>query len=141
MIGNHVAQSGRGWVMPELAINCFPWLQNHGRRPDVAYLDAERFPTLPKGPVGKPPDFVAEVLSPNDDAIEVDVKVEEYLRADIKLVWVLNPETRTIRVHRADRSVQVFHEADTITGESVLPEFSAVVREFFPVSDVQPQQA
>lgn len=135
LIGNHVAQFGRGWVMPELAISCFPWLQNHGRRPDVAYLDAERFPTLPKGPVGQAPDLVAEVLSPNDDAIEVDVKVEEYLRAGIKLIWVLNPETRTVRVHRADRSAQVFHEDDTITGEAVLPEFKVVVRDFFPKSD------
>jgi Uma2 family endonuclease len=86
------------------------------------------------------PDIIGEVLSPNDDAIDVDVKVEEYLRAGVQLVWVVNPETRTVRVHRGDGSAQVFHEADTITGERVLPEFKAVVRDFFPSADatVQP---
>ena len=143
LVGNHVRPTGRGFVFTELPINCFGWLRNHGRRPDVVYLHRERFRggQLNDDPVTAAPNLVAEVLSPNDDAIDVDVKVEQYLRAGMELVWVVNPETRTVRVHRADGSVQMFHEADTITGESVLPEFKAVVREFFPVVDIQPQQA
>ncbi|HEV2295497.1 MAG TPA: Uma2 family endonuclease [Tepidisphaeraceae bacterium] len=142
LIGNHVEPTGRGFVFTELPINCFGWLRNHGRRPDVVYMHRERFRggRLSDDPVTAAPNLVAEVLSPNDDAIKVDVKVEEYLRAGVELVWVVNPETRTVRVHRADGSVHVFHEADTITGESVLPEFKAVVGEFFPALHVQSPQ-
>ena len=33
---------------------------------------------------------------------EVDEKVDEYLGAGVPLVWVVNPEVRVVRVHRAD---------------------------------------
>lgn len=134
LIGNHVVPSRRGWVTTELPINCFSWLHNHGRRPDVVYFDSKRLPAgVPTDdPVTIAPNLVAEVLSPNDDAIEVDVKVEQYLRAGVDLVWVVNPETRTVRVHRADGSVAVFHDTDTISGDPVLPEFESAVADFFP---------
>ena len=142
LIRNHVHPTRRGFAFTELPINCFGWLRNHGRRPDVVYIHRERFPggQLSDDPVTAAPNLVAEVLSPNDDAIEVDVKVEQYLRAGIDLVWVVNPETRTVRVHRADGSVQMFHQADTITGEAVLPDFKAVVGEFFAAIDMQSPQ-
>lgn len=141
LIRNHVHPTGRGFVFTELPINCFPWLRNHGRRPDLAYLHRERFPggQLNDGPVTAAPNLIAEVLSPNDDAIEVDVKVEQYLRAGVEIVWVVNPETRTVRVHRPGGSSHVFYETDTITGDSVLPEFKAIVSEFFSAVPVQPQ--
>ena len=47
------------------------------------------------------PDLAVEVISPNDLATEIDQKVAEYLGAGVPLVWVVHPEARAVRVHRA----------------------------------------
>ena len=58
-----------------------------------------------KVPDGKParghsrivPDFVVEVSSPNDLASELEDKLDDYDRAGVPCVWVINPDTRRIR--------------------------------------------
>ncbi|HLL90569.1 MAG TPA: Uma2 family endonuclease, partial [Tepidisphaeraceae bacterium] len=119
-----------GWVVTEQPVNCFPWLGNHGRRPDVAYFDFDRHPGPNNRPIMVAPNLVVEVLSPNDDAIELDVKIEEYLRAGVDIVWVVNPETKTVRVQRPDGTGQLLHEDDHLTAEPHLPGFSIAIRDF-----------
>jgi Uma2 family endonuclease len=81
------------------------------------------------------PALVVEVVSPGDTAEEVQEKVHEHLGAGVRLVWVVYPSTRTLRVHRP-RSATAgsgsdLSEDDVITGEDVLPGFSCPVGEFF----------
>jgi Uma2 family endonuclease len=130
LIGEYLKSDPRGWVLTEQPVNCFPWMGNHGRRPDVAYFDFDRHPGPNNKPITVAPNMAVEVLSPNDDAIELDVKVEEYFKAGIDLVWVVNPETKTVRAQLPDGSAHVFHEHDTITAEPVLPAFRISVRDF-----------
>ena len=75
-----------------------------------------------------------EVVSPRDLAWEVDEKVDEYLRAGIRLVWVVFPDTKTIHVYRSDQEMRRLTESDQLTGEDVLPGFSYDVSELFPES-------
>ena len=53
----------------------------------------------------------------------------------MRLVWVVYPTTRRVRIHRPDSSplgnVPDLTEADTVTGEDVLPGFSCLVADFF----------
>ena len=48
-----------------------------------------------------------------------------------RLVWVVDPETRTISVYRSRSEITVLSEADTLTGGDVLPGFSVPVGEIF----------
>jgi Uma2 family endonuclease len=73
-----------------------------------------------------------EVLSPNDLAYEVDEKVLDYLAARARLVWVINPESRIVRVHRLDGSMSWLTELDYLDGEDVLPGFRHPVSQIFP---------
>ncbi|MGH9583023.1 MAG: Uma2 family endonuclease [Bryobacteraceae bacterium] len=41
-----------------------------------------------------PPFLCVEILSPDDTAIEVRTKVEEYLTFGIEYVWIIDPSTR-----------------------------------------------
>lgn len=103
------------------------------RGPDVSYWSADRLP-FDQTPVGYPsgaPDLCVEILSPDDRHPQVMRKVSEYLSRGVRLVWVADPETRTVTVHRPGGSVRVAEESDTLPGEDVLPGFSAAVREFF----------
>ena len=64
---------------------------------------------------------MVEVLSPDDRKGEVREKVLDWLAAGSRLVWVLDPERRTARVHRADGSESSLTEQDAFDGEDVLP--------------------
>ena len=102
------------------------------RAPDVAYVGPDRldqarvrsFPELA-------PDFVVEVVSPNDTAVEVQQKAEEWLRAGVLLVWVLYPATQSAMKYSADGAVHLLHADDTITAEPVLPGFSCRLGDLF----------
>src|SRR6266404_1766612 len=90
-----------GQAFPETYYQCFPDDPSKVRRPDASFISAERVPRiLPRGHCQIAPDLAAEVISPNDLYEEVEAKVEEYLRARVRLVWVLNPRNRSVRVHR-----------------------------------------
>jgi Uma2 family endonuclease len=124
-----------GWVFPGgVGYQCFPDAPGNVRRSDVSFIALKRLPldqATTAGHVPLPPDLAALVLSANDLAYEVDRKVNEYLTAGVRLVWVVNPTTRTVMVHRADGSVSRYHEQDEITGEDVLPGFRCPVAAFF----------
>lgn len=103
------------------------------RGPDVAFVSTARLPAADQeaGYFEGAPDIAAEVVSPGDSATELQQKVREYLDAGSRLVWTLDSRSRTVRVHRPDGSVQVLHEADTLTAEDVLPGFAVPVRDLF----------
>ena|GEM_PF-6958769 len=52
-----------------------------------------------------------------DIASKVQAKVEDWLEACVKLVWVVYPERRTVVVYRSLADVHVLREGDTLTGE------------------------
>ena len=95
------------------------------RAPDVAFVRNERIPDpLPRGYARFAPDLVVEVLSPDDRPGEMLEKVADWLGAGTRLVWVIDPERRTGRVHRPDGTVMLLNELDALDGEDVLPGFS-----------------
>jgi Uma2 family endonuclease len=124
-----------GWVFPaDIAYQCFQGSDGIVRRPDVSFIRLGRLPNenLPDGYIVIPPDLAAEVVSMNDLAYELDRKVSRYLKAGVHLVWVINPDLRIMRVHRADGSVTALYEPDVLTGEEVVPGFRCSVRDLFP---------
>jgi Uma2 family endonuclease len=104
---------------------CFPDFPRKLRFPDVSYVSKKR---LPEGPTSEgyiyiAPDLAVEVVSPNDLSYEVERKVVEYLDAGVTLVWVIDPEARTVRIHRRDGSFGWLREDGELSGEDVLPGF------------------
>ena len=97
-----------GWVFPgECSYQCFPDAPKKVRKPDVSFIRRGRLPgeRIPEGHVPIPPDLAAEVISPNDLAYETDKKVEEYLGAGVRLVWVVNPKrTQSLLIGPTARS-------------------------------------
>ncbi len=124
-----------GWVFPaDIGYQCCRGKDGIVRRPDVSFIRLGRLPNenLPEGYIGIPPDLAAEVVSQNDLAYDLDRKVTWYLRAGVLLVWVINPDLRMIRVHRLNGSVSALAEADTLSGEEVVPGFRCSVGNLFP---------
>src|SRR5574341_406941 len=110
------------------------WVKN-ARMPDVSFVARERFEAHRarygrKGPLRLAPDLAVEVVSPTDAYTEINEKVAEYLRCGVRLVWVIDPEQRVIRVYTPDNpDGRTLHEGDTLSGDPVLPGWSMTVSE------------
>ncbi|MBI1913685.1 MAG: Uma2 family endonuclease [Planctomycetes bacterium] len=103
------------------------------RYPDGSFIARGRLPDerTPSGHLLLPPDLAVEVVSPHNSAYEVEEKRVVYLKAGVRLLWIVYPPTRTVFVFRASGSVAVLGEADTLTGEDVLPDFTCPIARFF----------
>jgi Uma2 family endonuclease len=125
---------GGGWVAPsDASYQCFFDEPKKVRRPDVSFIRTERLPASnrPQGHCSIAPDLAVEVISPRDLYSRVEAKVDEYLQAGTPLVWVVDPPTRTARVHRADGTVTDIHENGELEGEDVLPGFRCRLADVF----------
>ncbi|HZU35319.1 MAG TPA: Uma2 family endonuclease [Gemmataceae bacterium] len=97
------------------------------RGPDVAFWTIERLPEIPTGYIELPADLVVEVVSPADHYARIQRKVNEYLETGVRLVWVVDPEDRSVTVFHGSAKPRILAENETVTGEDVLPGFSCRV--------------
>lgn len=134
-LGPYCSASGIGEVMgADLGYQCFPWAPKVVRKADVSMIRAGRITAdiWEEGFATIAPDLAAEVTSPNELAYDVDRKVEEYLRAGVALVWVVNPQEHVVMVYRKDGSTSRLRDSDELDGEDVVPGFRCRVSELFP---------
>jgi Uma2 family endonuclease len=130
---NAVYDPAEGVALVEAMVYCFD-RPNHGRKPDVALFWKRRLPDrrIPKGDFHLAPDLAVEVLSPANGGVDVEVKLNEYLEAGVPMVWIVNPEPRTIRIYRADGTTRLFRAGSLIENEALLPGFRLSVADVFP---------
>lgn len=108
-------------------------IQDERYMPDVAFISREKHPVLNDDlwvPVA--PDLAVEVLSPSNTAKEIAIKLSNYLAAGT-VVWMVDPDEKTVSVHEPGKAALVFNEKDELTGGDLLPEFSVKVSEIFKV--------
>lgn len=103
------------------------------RGPDVAFWSLTRQPLLPDGYFLIPPDLAAEVLSPDDRRADVRAKIRDYVAAGVPLVWLVDPEARTVTVYRGSMRGTEYDEADTLEGGEVLPGLTLPITDLFAV--------
>ena len=103
------------------------------RAPDIAYFSAATMPptAVPDGYAEVVPDLVVEVVSPNDTRREVAAKARMWLRYDVRLVWVVLPQTRSVDVYRPGHAVVTLTDQDTLDGLDVLLGFTCPVSAIF----------
>jgi Uma2 family endonuclease len=117
---------------PDLGMQIFPGFPRRIRKADVSFVAAGRVPGHDQGFLQVVPDLVAEVVSPGDGAAEVRAKVDLWLGAGVKLVWVAYPAQREIHVYRAAGHASILGPADELSGEDVVPGFACAVADCFP---------
>ena len=85
------------------------------RAPDVGFVRADRVPhERTRGFFLGPPDLAVEVVSPNDRAGELLTKVQEWLAAGCRVVWIADPSSQTISVYRGSRETALLTIADDL---------------------------
>jgi len=105
------------------------------RAADVLFITKERYAQRQRksGYLDVAPDLIVEILSPDDSWSRVMHKLGEYFACGVRLVWVADPETRTIHSYRSLTDVRVLTEKDHLPGDEVLPGFSVPVASLFDV--------
>jgi Uma2 family endonuclease len=97
----------------------------------VSFWSHARLPELPEGYVQIPPDLAVEVVSPSDHYTRVQNKVREYLTKGVSLIWIIDPEDRSVTVCRAPNLMTILTESGTLSGEEVVPGFTCRVADLF----------
>jgi len=110
------------------------------RIPDVSFISADRLPDrrVPREPICPiVPDLAIEILSKGNTAKEMDEKLVDYFAAGVRLVWYIDPETRTARAFTSVDDVQLIREGQALDGGAVLPGFVLPLRDLFaePLAD------
>jgi Uma2 family endonuclease len=104
------------------------------RSPDVSFVSRRRLPRgkSPEGFFEGPPDLAVEILSPEDRERDVLDKVGEYLTAGTRLVWVIDPGSRSAAVYRSLTDVRHLSAREYLDGEDTLPGLRCKLGRVFP---------
>ncbi len=131
-IGNHAVERGLGRVYAAETGFLLGRDPDTVLAPDVAFVRAERLPPRAerRGYLPLAPDLVVEVMSPSDRNADVEQKVGRYLESGVRLVWLVDPGSRTLTVRQSGHAGLVLDEQDTLYGADVLPDLH------FPVGDL-----
>ncbi|MGH7678876.1 MAG: Uma2 family endonuclease [Gemmatimonadaceae bacterium] len=103
------------------------------RSPDGAFIRAERLPPggLAAGFVKLAPDLAIEVLSPSESASELEEKLDDYIAAGMPLIWVIDPDRRTVMIVSPGAPLRWLRTGDSLDGGDVLPGFVCLVSDLF----------
>ncbi|WP_445305139.1 Uma2 family endonuclease [Microcoleus sp. Pol12B4] len=121
---------------------CFRVPNGATRSPDPSWIKCERWEALsPEQKRKFPPlcpDFVGELReaklsrreSPTDSIRETREKMQEYRENGVCLGWLIDPQTRSGKIYRIDREIEILESPVTLSGENV---WSGFVLELGPV--------
>jgi Uma2 family endonuclease len=102
------------------------------RGPDVSFIATERLPMDPQVVFpAQPPDLAVEILSPSNTASDIHEKVLDYLAAGVRLIWVVDPRTRSVAVHSGEAPTTIAREGEFLDGRDVVPGLTLEVADLF----------
>jgi Uma2 family endonuclease len=97
--------------------------------PDLAYISRER--RAGARPYRGAPELAIEILSPDQHAGRFADKIQFYLLHGVRLVWVFDPETRTVSIFAPGEDTRTLGAGETLDGGDVLPGFTLEVDDVF----------
>ncbi|NEQ41976.1 MAG: Uma2 family endonuclease [Okeania sp. SIO3I5] len=69
------------------------------------------------------PDFLVELMSPDDSLSDTREKMKEYLENGMKLGWLINRKSQQVEIYRAGKKVEILDSPETLSGKDILPGF------------------
>jgi Uma2 family endonuclease len=94
--------------------------------PEVAAQTSEETTLIDGVPV-----LVVEILSPNDTQEQIHEMIDDYLRAGVALVWVIDPHDRTVLIYRPGAEPEFVNVRQELSGEPHLPGFRVPAAQLF----------
>lgn len=103
------------------------------RVPDVAFLSNEKLAEIEDFSkfFNGTPDLAVKVISPSETYDEVQGKLEDYLAAGVKIVWIVRPKQKSVTVYNSLFDFKTFQEDEELEGGDVLPQFKCKLQDIF----------
>jgi len=132
ILGNYTFQQRKGYACSNDTGLILERDPDTVRGPDVVLYDqARRYDDLNPRYSDRPPTLAVEVLSPNDKWGKVTRRLTQFLSRGFAVIWLVDPEGRSVTVYRPNQLPQVFEGNDVLVGEPELPGFRCRVTDFF----------
>jgi Uma2 family endonuclease len=142
ILGNYTFQRRKGFVCSNDTGVLVEQAPDTVRGPDVVLFDElRRYDQLNPKFTQLIPRLAVEVLSPEDRMNKVLQRVDQFFRFGVSLVWVVDPEDRTVAIHRPGEFPRILEENEELTGNDQLPEFRCRVADFFFMPGEEPVPA
>jgi Uma2 family endonuclease len=125
----YAEQSGLGEAFVELRCIFGPPDATRAYVPDLCFVSNQHLPVMCH--LLTAPDLAVEVLSPEQPWPEFLSKVQFFLLNGVRLVWIADPETRTVTVESPGQEAAILQIGDTLDGGTALPGFSVPVERIF----------
>jgi Uma2 family endonuclease len=103
-------------------------------QPDLIIVLNERLGILTEAGAEGAPELVVEILSPKTRRLDLMNKKQEYARAGVKELWIIDPEPRSITIHEfASDGVETIRqlEEEDILSSKKLPGFNLRLETIF----------
>jgi Uma2 family endonuclease len=132
ILGNFTFQQRKGYVCSNNTGLIMERDPDTVRGPDLMLFDdVHRYEELNPKFAEQLPKLAVEVLSPDDRWGKVMRRIAHFLSCGTPLVWLVDPEDRSVMVFRPGQLPQVFDENEELTGYDILPDLRCRVADFF----------
>lgn len=120
-----VTDSNGGYTLPDTSM----------RAPDVAWISNERIsqttPEDQKRFIHACPDFVIELLSESDYLIELQEKMNKYIKNGVRLGWLIDKKNKQVHIYRPSQEPVIQSFSTKLSGEDVLVGFELDLTQIF----------
>lgn len=103
--------------------------------PDASWVRQEKWDALTTEQKQKfpplAPDLVIELRSRTDSMSQLRKKMQEYIDSGVRLGWLIDPKNRQVEIYRSNQPVETIQDAESLSGEDVLPEFVLDLKPIF----------
>jgi Uma2 family endonuclease len=117
-----------GWMYLDVHLN----MDKHGvvRVADLVYFTEQQYDSFKRNehPI---PSFIVEVVHPHDFPKAISNKIAEYFQEGVKCVWVINLETKRVRVYTSPDESILVRGNGVCSGYPALPDFSCTPNQLF----------
>lgn len=154
--GELIIVSPQGWEHEDLKNNLCELLRTHLRRtgmhrravvetgfvldedswrkPDIAVMSEETLRRADKDrkrPLDGAPELSIEIASPSETSAMIGRKVDHFLAAGSKTIWVLYPDTKQVHVHKVGQKTAKLGSEQILEESEILPGFRIPVADLF----------
>lgn len=107
--------------------------------PDISFIRLENI--LPMTDNSKPypgiPDLAVEVISPGEDADDIQTKLRTYLDKGTEQVWLVYPTTKELHQYRRDNNpeIRIYRGSQTLDLADLFPDFELTTDQIFTIPE------
>ncbi|MGB5771102.1 MAG: Uma2 family endonuclease [Crocosphaera sp.] len=103
--------------------------------PDLAVFHWSRIPRTPQGKIANKfeisPDWIIEILSPEQSANKVIKKILFCLKNGTELGWLIDPEDESVMILKSNQLPEILSESETLPVLTILEHWQLTVKEVF----------